>query len=294
MTTNQLINYYTAAYGTQYLAYIKRIDALNGGKTADWLDAVIQNNGTLQDALAYFDNFFRNHPSLKAKTISNYRSGYIKFAEVVLGLFSANTWLTRSQGGSTFYLCRLIADNAIFASKDVVDKVINGQLGSKENIKNGGNQYASWDYMAHIRHKNHKQCPIIPDTSPFYPLLKKTYPLLSPNILTDDNTTANRAIKTAVLKSFELKFGPSGCDIRCFNDYEACHIWELTTDDRRYYTSIANLVLIPRSLAALSDHFPAVKALLQYEAFKRFGFLPAGKTIPKFNNYNKITWRYSF
>ena len=134
MTLDQLIDYYAAAYGSQYLNYIKAIDKKNRGKTAGWIDSVIRKKGTVQDALDLFDQFFMNNSSLSAKTISNYRSGFIKFSEVIIGLFSANTWMTRRQRRSTRYLCQLVADNAIFASKEVVEMIRNGKLGTDDNI----------------------------------------------------------------------------------------------------------------------------------------------------------------
>ncbi len=292
MTLDQLIDYYAAAYGSQYLDYIKAIDKKNGGKTAGWIDSVIRKKGTVQDALDLFDQFFVNNPSPSAKTISNYRSGFTKFCEVILGLFSANTWLTRSQGGSTLYLCKLVADNAIFASKDVIEMIKKGKLGSKDNI-NKGNDYASWDYMSHIRDTKHKKGTVIAGDKSLYQLLSNNHPQVARDVIADDNTLANRAIKTAVLKSFELKFGPSKYDYSLFRDYEACHIWDLP-DDRRYYASIANLVLIPRSLAALSDHFPEVRNLLRLEAYKRFGFIPDGMPSPTSKYHKQVVWRFNF
>lgn len=293
MTLDQLIDYYAAAYGSQYLGYIKAIDKKNGGKTAGWIDSVIRKKGTVQDVLELFDQFFMNNSSLSAKTISNYRSGFIKFSEVIIGLFSANTWMTRSQRRSTRYLCQLVADNAIFASKEVVEMIRNGKLGTDDNINKKGNEYASWDYMLHIRDTKHKKGSVIPGDKSLYQILCIDYPQVSRDVIADDNTLANRAIKTAVLKSFELKFGSSKYSYTYFRGYEACHIWDLT-DDRRYYASIANLVLIPRALAALTDHFQEVKDLLRVETYKRFGFIPDGMPLPASKNHSQVVWRYSF
>lgn len=75
---------------------------------------------------------------------------------------------------------------------------------------------------------------------------------------------------------------------RLFKDYEACHIWGLV-DDCHYYTSIANLVLIPRAISGMSDHCQAVIDLLRYESYKRFGILPKGQVIPqKPQGYNSL------
>lgn len=79
----------------------------------------------------------------------------------------------------------------------------------------------------------------------------------------DDNTYANVAIKRAV--------GRTGC----IRNVHACHVWPRTAYDQRYYTCIANLVLLPRSIAGLSDHHPPMTAALQYRSFDLYGWYPA-------------------
>ena len=63
-------------------------------------------------------------------------------------------------------------------------------------------------------------------------------------------------------------------------DYETCHIWEGTCYDPRYHTCYANLVLLPRAIASLSDHSDNIKAILRYRAFEVFGFKPEGMADP--------------
>src|SRR5437764_495509 len=58
----------------------------------------------------------------------------------------------------------------------------------------------------------------------------------------DANTYANNAIKRATGVGRSAK------------GFEACHIWPNLCYDERYHTAIANLVLISRALAGLSDH----------------------------------------
>jgi hypothetical protein len=86
------------------------------------------------------------------------------------------------------------------------------------------------------------------------------------------------------------KYGIHNADIKIFKGFEACHIWENTCYDERYHTSVANLVLIPREIAGLTDHCDAVKELLKYESFKRFGFKPDSEnnTPNKPKNYDKL------
>ena len=74
----------------------------------------------------------------------------------------------------------------------------------------------------------------------------------------------------------------------------SCTIWNRgLPGDRRYYASIANLILLPRALAKLTDHNDEVKKMLRYEVFKRFGFKPEEQTDDpeKPKNYNNYVWR---
>lgn len=76
----------------------------------------------------------------------------------------------------------------------------------------------------------------------------------------DDNTYANHAIKQA------LGVGKHGT-----RGFEVCHIWPGSCYDEKYHTAITNLVLLPRSLAGLSDHNKKIQAALQYRSFELYG-----------------------
>ena len=99
------------------------------------------------------------------------------------------------------------------------------------------------------------------------------------NTRLDDNSYPNAQMKASLKKRGIYPIG-----------YETCHIWERTCYDPRYHTCYANLVLLPRAIASLSDHNEEVKALLQWYAYERFGdFLPENKTLPpKPENYDEI------
>lgn len=91
----------------------------------------------------------------------------------------------------------------------------------------------------------------------------------------DDNTFPNRQMKAA-LKKRGVK--PK--------DFETCHIWENSCYEFEYHTCFANLVLLPRALASLSDHNKNISDILKYRAYELFGFVPKGKPTPqKPNNY---------
>lgn len=88
-------------------------------------------------------------------------------------------------------------------------------------------------------------------------------------ITLDDNSRANLAIKQAVFG------GRAGCV-----NFHACHIWPKSCYNANYHTSLANLVLLPAPLAALSDHEPNIRAILQYRAYELYDWRPEGEPAP--------------
>lgn len=266
----------------QYAYYISLIINKYGGDVEAWLNSVINSQGgspsPMDDALALFDKHFGSI-GIAPKTLSNYRRGYKALAESVLGFYNANVWAFSSNiSRMNINLIQLIPQNVLFASPDIVNEVILGKKGAKTN-QGKGNPHASWDCMVHVR--NTKQ--------------KKGRPVtcvvdgMTITCSADDNTVANQAIKKAILLSRGYNTG----DFSKFRNYEACHIWDEPYDPR-YYASIANLVLVPRAFADLTDHCDPVKELLRYEAFKRFGnvSVPNGKTVPsRPKYYGNIIWR---
>jgi hypothetical protein len=99
----------------------------------------------------------------------------------------------------------------------------------------------------------------------------------------DNNSYANMAIKRA------LGLSPSQ-----FVGFEACHVWPKTCYDERYHTVIANLVLLPRALASLSDHDKEVRAALQYRAYELYHWYPTEETKPKRPKFYPDNWRPPF
>lgn len=95
----------------------------------------------------------------------------------------------------------------------------------------------------------------------------------------DDNGFANRAIKNALAP-------------RKFVGFEAAHIWPGTCYDERYHTLVANLVLLPRPIAGMSDHDPHVARCLQYRAYELYGWHPDGEPVPARPERYPVIWRY--
>ena len=96
----------------------------------------------------------------------------------------------------------------------------------------------------------------------------------------DDNTYANRAIKVAL-----------GMHRKNLVGFECCHIWPKTCYDTRYHTAVANLVLLPRALAGLTDHNPGIQRAIQYRAFELYGWYPDGEQSPERPQDYPENWR---
>lgn len=95
----------------------------------------------------------------------------------------------------------------------------------------------------------------------------------------DDNSYANHAIKQAVGLRDHL------------TNYHACHIWPQSCYDSRCHTVVANLVLLPSPLAALSDHHLQVAAALKYRSYELFSWLPPDETPPQRPTPYPTSWR---
>ena len=153
-----------------------------------------------------------------------------------------------------------------------------GKCGSRNNAPNNYGSWYNCKYRRAVDPKERRQ-------------------VIENDIKLDDNTFANRAIKLAVLEGLK-HYGIDTSGIK-FDRYEACHIWPKSCYNEKYHTSVANLVLLPREIAGLTDHCKAVEDLLKYEAFKRFGFKPdpedinpgeyAAESEPLY--YDKVVWR---
>lgn len=95
----------------------------------------------------------------------------------------------------------------------------------------------------------------------------------------DNNSYANVAIKRATGLGRDAK------------GFETCHIWPKTCYDERYHTAPANLVLLPRALASLSDHDAEVQKVLQYRAFELYGWWPETEAQPVKPDFYPANWR---
>jgi hypothetical protein len=95
----------------------------------------------------------------------------------------------------------------------------------------------------------------------------------------DDNTFANKVLKNKV------------SHLGKFEGFAVCHIWPQTCYDERYHTMPANLVLLPRELAGLTDHSRVVEQCLQYRAWELYNWYPEGQVQPEKPNGYPDNWR---
>lgn len=253
-----------------YVSYVKSLDKANDGQTCQWLTDAVATDAPTKYLSDTFDEFFKKNPEKTAQ--SQWKTGLKRLGDFICGFTHSSTNLHSIKNFESI-ACELVAQSAIFCPTEIFEMVKNGELGSRENI-GIGNIYGSWYNCKYQRAKH------------FQKRGEKCG-----DITFDDNTYANNAIKLALLKGLE-RYGIHGSSRQIFKGFETCHIWPDTCYDARYHTSVANVVLLPREIAGLTDHCQAVEDLLKYEAWKRFGFKPAEADIPaKPKNYNKIVWR---
>ena len=253
-----------------YVSYVKSLDKANDGQTHQWLTDAVATDAPTKYLSDTFDEFFKKNPEKTAQ--NQWKTGLKHLGDFICGFTHSSTNLHSIKNFESI-ACELVAQSAIFCPTEIFEMVKNGELGSRENI-GIGNIYGSWYNCKYQRAKH------------FQKRGEKCG-----DITFDDNTYANNAIKLALLKGLE-RYGIHGSSRQIFKGFETCHIWPDTCYDARYHTSVANVVLLPREIAGLTDHCQAVEDLLKYEAWKRFGFKPAEADIPaKPKNYNKIVWR---
>lgn len=265
-----------------YISHLKQINGDTNTVTT-WLKEVKHENNPIKCLCALYDEQYSNR---------NWKSALILFGKFVFGKINAQVNLASvSIKNFDQIACKLVAQSAIFCSKEVFDKVKNGNLGSPK-YKHRNDEGAWYGYKYRRANANEEREVNDPNDR---------------NVILDDNTYANKAIKYAICEDLK-KYGIS-VSINDFskNEFEACHIWDETCYNKKYHTSVANLVLLPRALASLTDHCDAVKKLLQYEAWKRFEFKPKEEcyyehyheenitpsgSLPKPKYYKDVNWKY--
>lgn len=249
---------FTEKTSSSYVSYIRNADAVLGNMIMDYIFDYIGSENHLECFMKKCDSMAASMPAY-----DKVRPAVKAFALYIFGTFYADDSINLVF--SHRELAQFVAKTAIFVTTNVIEKVKCGSLGTRDNRRQNGNIYASWDGMTSTRYgkvgnpKNGKRT----------------------------NTSPNYGLKCAILESLQLS---GRLKYTIFQNYEVCHIWNLT-DDPRYFASIQNLVLIPRSIAGLTDHNEYVKSVLRYRAYKLFGFNPMNVSIEKPTGYEYIKWK---
>ena len=262
-----------------YRSHLNTLEKANGGATIQWIKDTISHSRDYSECIDFliglYDGFMLPIPAtLTVKKRAPYiKSALVNFATFILSYFNASAAVLWGNMISNVHVAQLVAQTAIFPSQSVVDDVIAGKLGRKENLLSNrsyqkDNPNASWDYMSSIRGSSQKGKMV-------------------DGLYHDFNTRANHAIKQAILHSLNWT---KKSKVKYFSGFEACHIYD-KVGDPNYYTSIMNLVLVPRAFAALTDHHDYVKEVLKYRVYELFRFT-AGNPAPKPpKGYREIKWR---
>lgn len=229
----------------------------------------IKKDNPISEMLILFEKQFKTLSSISNYKKSDCQSALISFAKFILGHYNADLYMALAKESDELN-CKLIAQNALFCTIDVAEKVKKGELGSNINKRKKGNKYYSWFNCVYQRaqHDQNRR--------------EKLNTMENGEIILDDNTMANQAIKKAIIEGYPSWLSTKYGD---FEEYMACHIWDKTCYDYRYHTSVFNLVLLPKSIGGLSDYNKYVKEILQYESVKRFGVYPQGQKVPKKPKY---------
>lgn len=102
-------------------------------------------------------------------------------------------------------------------------------------------------------------------------------------IMYDDNTTPRWALLWS--HGIGVTSHPKG--------WTFAHIWDDVTKDPDAYTHIANLIVLPESLASLTDKQGPLVPYLRFHAETVYSWRPAGTaTVKKPVGYDDLTWTY--
>jgi hypothetical protein len=167
-------------------------------------------------------------------------------------VYNAEDMLKEATQRNNIHLSLLVAETSVWANPEV------------HNFLTKENGYGAW----------------LPNSRRYRPGQGEKRGQVIDGVKLDNNHYPNNGIKRAVGIPRDRLIG-----------FESCHIWPDTCYDPRYHTTIANLVLLPRALASLSDHDTEVQAALQYRSFELYGWYPECCETPVKPNFYPQTWR---
>ena len=108
------------------------------------------------------------------------------------------------------------------------------------------------------------------------------------DIIWDDNSAINYRFKAL------LNYGKSQDESQKFKNYTVCHVYSGLSHNPLFFSSTANIVLLPNTLAGLSDHCDIIKDLLAHRVYQMFKWYPEteGFFIPEYNkDFINLPWK---
>lgn len=162
-------------------------------------------------------------------------------------------WMSKNEGS----LFDVIARTAVFCPKTVFETVKGNE--DTAYIKNK-------DGVLFIRRTSDEP--------------KKGWP--NGEYISDDNTYINQTFKKLC-----------GGGRRKYTNFITCHIYGGLSRNPRVFSAVANIVLLPKALAGLSDNCDEVINLLQHRAYELYRWYPKdeGFSIPKYDDkFARLSW----
>ena len=95
-----------------------------------------------------------------------------------------------------------------------------------------------------------------------------------------NNEPAQKAIWLALDKKKE----------QIYNSH-VCHIYKNSVPDPTHFTNLANMIILPKCLASLSEWEPITK-ILKYHSYKTYGYTGPENNIPSVPPYYPDSWGY--
>ena len=123
-----------------YISYVRTLNKVNGGRTMEWLKEAVTAEQPIKYLSNCFDTYFESITDIQPQ--NQWKTGLCRLGEFVCGFTDSSTNLHSIKNFDSL-ACELVAQSAIFCSKEVFDKVKVGELGSKENL-GVGNEFGAW------------------------------------------------------------------------------------------------------------------------------------------------------
>ncbi len=148
-------------------------------------------------------------------------------------------------------LADIVAETAVFCPIDKFD-----------SIKKANNETTAYIYYTRRGTKNKL-------------LIRRTKPKEKKRqIVSQGNSQVYLDENSWINKDFKKITDMSGC-----KNYQTCHIWPGLAYKEKCFSAVANIVLLPKYIAAFSDFIPEIQDILKYRAYDLFGWYPEDEGV---------------